>query len=110
MGFNTTIVILNDALHELEKDEGFSTRLLSATLRLSVKEPQDVSIGNHVNACQVVETHHAGGVVPVLVGGNCGIPVRGVHVSSSHDVETMELDLLRELARKHGFVLRRKRA
>jgi hypothetical protein len=71
MGFNTTVVILNDALRDIAGDLEFGRRLRDAIQSYSGK-PITVSAGHHGNAALVVETHHADYDVLVKVGGNRG--------------------------------------
>jgi hypothetical protein len=107
MGYNTTVVILNDALGSLEEDDGFGKRLAAGIRALQSSRPRDVSIGGHVNACHVVETHHADQMVPIMVGSNYGWPIEGTYVSWRGSNEEIELELLQQLAKKHGYGLRR---
>lgn len=74
MGWNTTVVVLNDALSSIENDPEFGAKLARA-VRAAIERskcPIDVSAGNHCNAALVVETHHADQEVTVLVGRNFG--------------------------------------
>ncbi len=109
MGYNTTVVVLNDALSNIENDKDLGKKLKSAVLGMSLAgaKPIDIPAGNHCNALLVVETHHADQVVPVLVGGNYGQPLTGTYVRWNDD--NPELSLLKALAEKHGFQLHRKR-
>lgn len=108
MGYNTTIVLLNDALSSIEGDLNLGKKLRDATLKMSLagQKPVDVSAGNHCNALLVVETHHADQMVPILVGGNYAHVVDKTYVKWNND--KMEEDLLRQLADKHGYTLRKK--
>ena len=77
MGYNTTVVVLNDALSYIKDDPGFGARLAYAVSRAVMGKPVDVpaySIGGGVycNAAIVIETHHADYDVMVRVGGNRG--------------------------------------
>ncbi len=72
MGFNTTVVVLNDALGDIEKDPNFGKKLVRAIMEVQRGKPVDVSAGCHANAALVVETHHADHDVIVAVGGNYG--------------------------------------
>jgi len=62
-----------------------------------------VSAGNHCNAATVVETHHAGTLQAVLVGGNCGIDL-GCAGHYNLDLETFDgkKQLLKQLAANLG--------
>jgi hypothetical protein len=83
MGWNTTVVVLNDALGYIEEDPEFGKKLARAILGLSAppdRQRCDVSArrprgGVHANAATVVETHHADAVVTVDVGGNTAVVV-----------------------------------
>jgi precorrin-3B methylase len=76
MGYNTTVVILNDSLGEIATDPGFGKRLADAIAGVRRGQPAAVaahgSHGIHCNAALVVETHHADYDVTVRVGGNRG--------------------------------------
>lgn len=73
MGWNTTVVVLNDALDQIEKDPLFGKKLAQAIRDLhDPKGWRDVSAGNHCNAAEVIETHHADYNVLVSIGGNTG--------------------------------------
>lgn len=77
MGFNTTVVILNDALSWIENDEGFGRRLAAKVRNIcGARKPQWVRAGTAGNAALVVETHHADEIVSVAVGENSGEVIR----------------------------------
>lgn len=76
MGFNTTVVILNDALHEIAKDPEFGRKLSDAVLRAISR--QDCPVRFHAgcsDAGSVIETHHADQDVLVSVGWNTGVVI-----------------------------------
>lgn len=102
MGYNTTILILNDAAHLIEEDKDFPKKLHQAIL-MAAGGPRgkriDVSILNHVNACQIICQEHADVEMVVGVGGNTGFILgEGGCYQSEHR-------LLRTIARQHGFHL-----
>lgn len=81
MGFNTTVVVLNDALGEIRNDPEFGRRLADAIAHVQRGKPVDVPAhsikgGIHCNAAVVIETHHADYMVTVRVGGNYGEVVK----------------------------------
>jgi hypothetical protein len=102
MGYNTTLIVLNDALHEIEEDPEFGKKVAQATRKASMLREGDRGIdirsGCHVNAATVVETHHADQVKLIAVGGNCGQDL-GYHGGYRSDKE----DLLRSLADDLGY-------
>lgn len=108
MGFNTSVVILNDCLGSISEDKDIGKRIADAVHDLSGRRrPIDVRAGNALQAVRVIETHHASSFVPILVGGNCGFEIRTAIPSDTHS-DDMETTLLRRLADKHGYALRKK--
>lgn len=74
MGFNTTIVVMNDALGEIRDDPGFGRRLHDAIVGIGGREVSaHGKVFIHANAAIVIETHHADHDVLVRVGGNRGV-------------------------------------
>jgi hypothetical protein len=78
MGWNTTVVILNDALHNIESDPEFGRKLADAVKRaINRREcPIRISAGGFSPAAVVVETHDGGSAVTVEVHGNTGRVVK----------------------------------
>ena len=71
MGYNTSIIVLNDALNEIENDKDFGKKVAEASRRASSESrPQDIRSGCHVNAASVIETHHADQLTVLAFGGN----------------------------------------
>ncbi len=114
MGWNTTVVLLNDALHEIAEDPEFGKRLADAVSLLAVnKGPVDVSAHGrrsiHCNAATVIETHHADITVHVAVGQNYGQVVPSPQRAKEQNrlvVECLQMivDLL-ELSKQKGLHL-----
>jgi hypothetical protein len=111
MGFNTTVVILNDAVHEIKDDPDFGRHLHDAVLGLALPERSRlVPSGCHANAAEVIEHHHADGLKLVAVGGNTGWDL-GVEVSyrvAHEGSAALEEALLRVLADKLGYRVSKK--
>ena len=111
MGFNTTLVIMNDALHVIAKDADFGAKVAQAAAQYGCygNKPVDVSSSGHCNAATVVDCHHADHTSIILVGGNCAtvaLPYAGGwDHSSAEDHER----ILKEWARKLGYVVSKKR-
>jgi len=108
MGFNTTVVVLNDALVDIERDPEFGRKLSQAVMSVRRGEPVDVPAMGHVNAATVIETHHADGTVLVSVGGNYGHVQAYSSGYSHHKPEDAER-MCRDWADSLGFTLTRKR-
>ena len=108
MGWNTTVLVYNDALSEIKSDKEFGAKLAAAISGMPAARQQgmrvDVPSGSHANAAMVVETHHADNTAIVTVGGNLGICHHSSHGWQHHTREGQE-KLLREWAHKLGFVL-----
>lgn len=77
MGYNTTVVILNDALEDIAKDPRFGANLARAIRAVSFAPigPIEVHAGSFMNAAIVVESHHSSEVRLVSIGHNTGEPV-----------------------------------
>lgn len=109
MGFNTTVVVMNDALGAIERDPDFGKKLSQAIAQVCVeRDPVDVSAMGHCNAATVIETHHADQTAIVTVGGNYGTLQVYSWGHSHHTAESAEKHL-REWAEKLGFTLSKKR-
>ena len=72
MGYNTTILVLNDALDVIEKDPEFGKKLCDVIRKVGNGRngPINVPVGNHANPVTVIETHHADQTALIAVGGN----------------------------------------
>jgi hypothetical protein len=115
MGWNTTVLFLNDAVDNLTNDPDFGTRLYRAINRTGMRHSfrrdgqQDLSVGNHANGCTVIEKHHADQVALVAVGGNHATKVFLTHSIGNHHTEEGQEALLRAWADTMGFHLTKKR-
>lgn len=105
MGYNTTVVVMNDALHEIREDKDFGRKLYDAVtmLSLEVGKPQHVSAGCHGNAATAIEQHHASGHAIVAVGGNTGTVIG--HAFCDQD---QKLAIIKQLAGSMGYTVRKK--
>lgn len=109
MGFNTTVVVLNDALGDIENDVNFGKKLSTAIRLQSVtKRDEDVSAGPSCNAATVIEQHHADISVLVAVGGNCGTYLCSIYEYRHNEIVTQER-LLQSLADKLGYTVKKKK-
>ena len=110
MGFNTTVVVHNDALSSIETDPDFGMKLSRAISNLGMRgdRMEDVSAGCHCNACEVIETHHADTAIAVVVGGNMGIDIG--YAGSWNEMgkdDKSKIEMVKNLARNLGYSLRK---
>lgn len=111
MGWNTTIVVMNDALHAIARDSKFGEKLERACLMAVDGESVDVGANPdgtesyYVNAATVIETHHADGTALVAVGGNMGV---NLGVFYAYGEEDKDVRLLKALADKLGYQISKK--
>jgi hypothetical protein len=101
MGFNTSVIVMNDALHYIEKDPDFGKNLVQAITNLNCLGPHSIELhvpaGNYVNAASVVETHHADMTSVVAFGGNYGTSL-GMICGYSHHKRERQIEILKEIA------------
>lgn len=108
MGFVSTLVINNDLLNDVKKDKSFGEKVHHAVLRFSNSKPEP-----HINcgpgtAATLIDCHHASYGVPFIIGG--GMFYNKIsNIIISEGSKNLEIDLLKNLADKHGFDLHRKR-
>lgn len=103
MGHNSTVVVLNDALDQIEKDADFGKNLARAIMTVNRSNGGvDVQAGNHCNAARVVESHHADYSALVLVGGNYGSEV-GRTFGWSHHEKDKQLEMIKSILDDMGY-------
>ena len=105
MGFNTTVVVCNDFIHDIEQNPGEFAKGLADGIGAYTYKQRPIYIGFGAN---VIETHHADGNAVVSVGGNCGHVLGHVLGSNREDNET-KLSFIKQLAEQHGYRLVKKR-
>lgn len=101
MGWNTTVVVMNDCLESIRNDERFGAKLVEAIGRnIVTRKREDVSAGNCVNAATVIEQHHNMNYVVVAIGGNDGIVLGYVPecLASVDDVNERKIGIVKFLA------------
>lgn len=109
MGHNTAVLILNDALDQIENDPDFGKNLAQAIRRTSSSaERIDVRAGNHCNAATVLATQHADFAQIFVVGGNCGFKLGDFWMCEDWRENSTQMEIIRRLAEKHGYTLRKK--
>ena len=93
MGLNTAMVVLNDHLHEIERDSHFGKKVAEAVRYAAGSRRQFTS------GFSVLPTVHADTMQIVAVGGNTIRSLGFSHWSADDE------DILRSLARDMGFRL-----
>ncbi len=106
MGWNTTVLVLNDCLHEIEKDKDFGQKLSDAIRASYPNTGERKSVGQ---AATVVATHHADEVSVIAVGGNYATHLDSVYGRFSHHKEEDQIEILKRVAEHYGFTLVEKR-
>ncbi len=107
MGFNTGILLCNDALYQAEQDKAsFATNLLNAIgeqCRVKYNESVDFSIGNHCNGGTVFWQSHADNIGIFAIGGNYVTHLGTECVIRSHHRDQDKLAILHMLARQFNM-------
>lgn len=114
MGFNTVVLVLNDAVHEISKDPAFGKKLAEAIHAQPGRDAgharyqgtEDVSAGSHCSAATVISSRHADDMQVVAIGGNTGVYL-GTTYGFPHD-DAGKIKLLKQLAEQMGYSLRKK--
>jgi hypothetical protein len=104
MGFNATVVVLLDRLHEIENDPEFG-RKLCAAIRFRGSYPDGHERDRFGAECtgqtQVIEVHHADSYFVTAVGGNCGrVLGYGGGYANDEDAIVKELVAFRKRGKK----------
>lgn len=110
MGYNTAVMILNDAMDGLKTDPDVGKKLHDAILRSSRPEFRergvDFSIGNHCNGGGVLPSQHADQVQIIAVGGNYMRPL-GTVWNGWRDMQD-SVEMTKKLADSLGYRLVKK--
>lgn len=108
MGFNSTILVLNDRLDEIERDpEGFVREMRNAISEIGCSGDR---AGFFPGQSTVMSVAHADTVTILAVGGNCATVLGRVYNGGRHHTEEDQKFILKELADQHGYRLVRKPA
>ena len=113
MGYNTSMIVLNDALGCIEKDDEFGKHVSQAISQLGTPTRErgiGISSKGHCNAATVLETHHADQLSVVSFGGNCGqVLSNGIWSWKLNDgKEKSKVEILKRLADEMGYSLQKK--
>jgi hypothetical protein len=104
VGFNSTILVLNDQLSYIEKDpERFVQEMVQQIHGHNYQESE-----NFLAQSSVMTMTHADTVSIIAVGGNCSTVLGQFYNGGRHHTEDSQIELLKNLADKYGFRLVRK--
>lgn len=114
MGFNTTLLILNDAMGVIDDDPaGWWAETKKHLYDAQKGEPVTFGHRGYANHFTVVGNYHADETVLMAVGGNYATILhrdyRGMGGGGGHHEPEDQLKLLKRAAEKHGYTLVRKR-
>ncbi len=113
MGYNTTLVLLNDALPEIARDKDLGAQIADAVrtfdfrrnskFRQDAENPKTLSIpaGNHCNALAVVSSNHADFTALVATGGNTGRLV-DLEFDGGRGVLNPPIEFAKRILRRHA--------
>jgi len=107
MGYVATIVVNVDALDLIKEDKDFGKKVYNAVSGLGIRGEGNIHVGGFISAAQAIEKHHSSYAVPVMVGGYQDKVVADIAIDFKVGEDT-ELEVLRQLAEKHNFSLRKK--
>jgi hypothetical protein len=111
MGWNTGVIILNDAFHEIKKyPDAFIQNLDEAMGKsLHCRESVDVSVGGHVNAASVFHQAHADNVGVYAIGGNHTSKLLETYNGGRHYQSEDRIALLKQIADEMGYRIVKKK-
>ena len=106
MGFNTAVLILNDAMEGLKTDPDVGTAIHDAILTAHRTQYKGFSIAYHGNGGAVLPSQHADTVQIIAVGGNYITTVANLY-GCWREMED-KVELTKRLAASLGYRLVRK--
>ena len=102
MGFNSTILILNDRLHEIENDPEFGAKLAIGINEFGYASERQKSY--ITGQTKVLSCQHADNMAVIAVGGNCGTKLDTVF-GLTHHKEDDKLEIVKQMAENLGYRL-----
>lgn len=110
MGYNTVVMICNDAWGEAVRDpKGFVDAISHNMNMVMSGKPIDFGLGNHANGFEVVSCQHAD-VTPIIAAGGNYASILGYVGCIGHHEADNQLLILRRLAEDRGYKLVKKPA
>lgn len=116
MGYNSGLIILNDALHVIKDNPLEFTEQVVRAIQLSGGRLQtgtrvDIFVGGHGNAASLFHMAHADEHQVYVVGGNTAFAVPGgfTRIGGYQDPKETNLALIKQMADAAGYRLVKKR-
>lgn len=110
MGFNSTLFICNDGLHEIEQNpHEFVQKLVQAIQKASPGNTNQINIavGNFSNVATLVESHHSSSCALIAAGGNHAT-VLDQMAGQRHDRPSDQIEILKRFAEALGYQVSKK--
>jgi len=109
MGLNSTVLILNDSFNEIEQDpKKFVEEMLNNINQANFPREGYEQTGFDPGQSKVMSCAHADMVTILAVGGNHATQLGQFYNNGIHHTEEAQVQLLRGLADKYGYSLRKK--
>ena len=108
MGYNSVVMICNDAIDVIEKDpQGWWQKAWSKLCGLSYKKSEKFGYGNACNYFDAVWNQHADFTGVIFVGGNCSTVFGSSFNGGRHSTEEEQIKVLKEILREKGYSIRK---
>lgn len=109
MGFNSSVFISNDSLHEIESDPKFGEKLAQAIQRhYASNTPVYIDTEFRSQVACVMSCSHADNTTVIAVGGNHSTVLGEIYNNGNHSKPEDQIKLLKALAEKMGYRLVKK--
>jgi len=106
MGFNSVLFVCNDALDTVDREPEKFAKLMSR--KMGGIDTGEFGFGNHCNGFSIPHIAHADTVALIAVGGNHATRIMVGSYVGNHHTEGGQVELLRNLATKLGYTIRKK--
>jgi hypothetical protein len=110
MGYNTTVIVMNDAIGQLTDREvgaDFAKKLHDACLAVVMRErPVNVRLGRYLNGAQVITMRHADEIVLLACGGNTATEVGSFSDSKFPHTNEAALEAAARVLRNEGWTVK----
>lgn len=110
MGFNSSLYISNDSLHEIENDPNFGAKVAQAIQKhYSSGKPVEIDTENRSRVACVMSCSHSTETTILAVGGNHSTVLATIPNEGKHSKEEDQVELLKQLASQLGYKLVKKK-